>query len=785
RQVLKSGRYLRQTRTYGTLVCEVPFRPRRRFATIAPPLPHLFGVHAYITEYADEERISLDLRIHNGHSSGAGAPHPLETPLGLVYFDSLELVLPRGWTALPRVRDPFFGQARLEGDEVVVPLVLPLPARKNGQRPLHMIGPRGQFTRRLELVPLDPTALEESQAPLVGGARGVSGTSGAVGAAGLAFPLARAGLWSWQNPSTANFGPQRTILADWDFYRGPGGRGAGGARSADGKALESLTTLLATGQAGADSVSATVMGWAHPWFRKYQGVTGGFAIDTIGGARVAGSASQDGYRRLELLHRMNTCRQPQALYDWRGEPVGFRQWVNERGLVKVKYRSTVLGSPPSQKLPCLGGPQASVQAKAAVQANRRPEYDLGNGYLAGGAVENTDKNLLAWMPHDGQHLARYTKFAQALAWLGNDALAKDDLLLSAELYRLMVHEGLDPTRPEPEVDGVERDQVEENPEEAGAGLEPREQGAEPELRGPPKPPTPPSPRELARQAKQKEQARERATRAAERIERQESKPWPPPLPLYELEALAHKRRQGGAQVGRELAWGIDATCSAYSLGSPAWRRDSARWFRRLGAALPRLAMPTGIIQRQVNSKFFPDGSHAGAQSFESLLLVHGLRCLDASVFEGQAPGLSEALRSLALRAVDYLFFGPPWQLAAQGEKRGPARAFAVAPADPRDAAFGPAEDGSDWDLPTEAVAPEVETLYGLEALAWAALLSEGIQGSGLDNRFLQRALSYGEGAADLRELAAGVGRRAKPPARDDAGNWAGFLGHLQALGRSE
>ena len=361
RSVLKSGRWVRQTRTYGTMVCEKPARPKNRYTTLPPPLPHLFGVHAYITEYAGEERVSIDLRIHNGHSAGSRKPHIFEAPLGLVYFDSLELILPAGWTAVPRVRDPFFGEPRREKDSMVVPIVAPLQARAEGEAPpLHMIGPRGQFHRRLEIVPL---AEGSSPAKAIREARG---------SLGLAFPVPRNDLWSWQNPSTARFGPQRTILAGWDFYRRDGTRGPAGARAADGAALSVLAGLLREGNAGADSVAGEVMGWAHPWFGKYQGVTGGFAVDTIGGARVAGTASQDGYRRLELLHRMNTCRQPQALYDWRGEPVGYHQWVTPKGRVSLRYRSNVLGSPPSQRLPCRRGPQASVQAQTAILTDRRP-----------------------------------------------------------------------------------------------------------------------------------------------------------------------------------------------------------------------------------------------------------------------------------------------------------------------------------------------------------------------------------------------------------------------------
>jgi hypothetical protein len=753
RSVLKSGRWVRQTRTYGTMVCEKPARPKNRYATLPPPLPHLFGVHAYITEYAGEERVSIDLRIHNGHSAGSRKPHIFEAPLGLVYFDSLELILPAGWTAVPRVRDPFFGEPRREKDSMVVPIVAPLQARAEGEAPpLHMIGPRGQFHRRLEIVPL---AEGSSPAKAILEARG---------SLGLAFPVPRNDLWSWQNPSTARFGPQRTILAGWDFYRRDGTRGPAGARAADGNALSVLAGLLREGNAGADSVAGEVMGWAHPWFGKYQGVTGGFAVDTIGGARVAGTASQDGYRRLELLHRMNTCRQPQALYDWRGEPVGFHQWVTPKGRVSLRYRSNVLGSPPSQRLPCRRGPQASVQAQTAILTDRRPAYDLGTASRTDGKIHDDPRNLLAWMPHDGQHLARYTKFAQALAWLGNDALAKDDLILCAELYRLMVHDGLSPQPaadvkvPKP-VDGAQEGD-EEEPPTAREGLKR----------------VPPAARELAAKAQ-----KEREMREAKRAERLAARPVPPPLALHELESLAAERRHGGAQVGRELAWGLDAMCAAYSLADPAWRRRATPWFQRMAAVLPRLATPAGIIQRQVSGKFFSSKEHAGAQSFEALLLVHGLRCLDASVFEEVAPNRSKLLRELALRAIDYLFFGPPWQQAKSGGQRGPARAFAVAPADARRDPYAAGEGGTDREFPPDGVAPQVEVLYGWEALAWAASLTDPDQGPGPRNRFLVRALAYGKGADDLQALEAALARRAGAPSRDDSGNWAGFLGYLQAL----
>ena len=75
----------------------------------------------------------------------------------------------------------------------------------------------------------------------------------------------------------------------------------------------------------------------------------------------------------------------------------------------------------------------------------RPVYDQGSPHESAGEYPNSNDNLVAWAGHDGQHMVRYTKNTKALVWLGNDALAKDDLLLSAELFHLMFHESEGPT----------------------------------------------------------------------------------------------------------------------------------------------------------------------------------------------------------------------------------------------------------------------------------------------------------------------------------------------------
>ncbi|MEE8467299.1 MAG: hypothetical protein V3T22_02530, partial [Planctomycetota bacterium] len=115
-QTVKRGPAMRQRRTYSTLV------PVERSGK-GQPLPHLMGVHAYLTEWAGDERISLELRVNNGATAGSREPTAEEQPAGIVYWESLELVLPPGWRAAALAPDPFLGPAYQEGDHTVLPIV--------------------------------------------------------------------------------------------------------------------------------------------------------------------------------------------------------------------------------------------------------------------------------------------------------------------------------------------------------------------------------------------------------------------------------------------------------------------------------------------------------------------------------------------------------------------------------------------------------------------------------------------------------------------------------------
>lgn len=419
RRTLKDGVVARQERVYGTLV------PEEDGERAGAALPHLMGVHAYLTQWRGEPFVSLDLRVNNGAIAGSGPATALEEPLGIVYWRELELCVPRGWLVAPKVGDPFWGKAYAEGDRMVFPIVEP-----NADGTLHMMGPQAQFHRRLVLA--RNGHVRRARQHLDGVGRG--------------FCVRGEGLWSWFEPRTARYFAQRDVLASLDFFGRPkdgeesDGPGKAVVRARDWREATALERVLQAGGGGTGYATAGVMGWAHPWFIRIEGGAGGEGIAMFEGFRAAGAASAGDYKRLELLHRMNMSRQPEAMYDRFGDPVGFHAWLDEEGRIPFDFRTNGRVVVPAFRLPMSHGTPPSAQVLEVVERGLRPSYDRGNPYERGGRYPGNEDVLLAWSPHDGQHMIRYTKNTKALVWLGNDSLARDDLLLSAELFHLMWHE---------------------------------------------------------------------------------------------------------------------------------------------------------------------------------------------------------------------------------------------------------------------------------------------------------------------------------------------------------
>ncbi len=410
-RLLRQGGVARQRRVYGTLVPTVT-------GDKGQPLPHLMGVHAYITEWSGDERISLDLRINNGATAASGPASPELLPAGLLYWDSLDLILPNGWKIEALAPDPFLGEPRRQQGRTHVPIVRALEDGK-----MHMMGPQAQFHRRLTIVP----------------SRLAGGQPDRPALEGLAFPIAGPGWWSWFHSRTSHFLPQKALLPTWEAYRYENQRGAAALRTRLRAEREHLAELLLTGSPDGDQVVGRVMGWAHPWFVNLPNGTGTVGLTPFQGHRVAAAGSRAGYEKLMFLHRMNASRQPDVQVNAEGDPITVEDWLTPGGRIPFDFRRNARLVPKEFRLPSLGGPTPSFHVAEVHTRKLRPPYDTSDAFRRGGGVKPSDDELLSWMPHDGQYMGRYTKFPQALVWLGNDALAKDDLIQAASLFRLQFH----------------------------------------------------------------------------------------------------------------------------------------------------------------------------------------------------------------------------------------------------------------------------------------------------------------------------------------------------------
>jgi hypothetical protein len=135
---------------------------------------------------------------------------------------------------------------------------------------------------------------------------------------------------------------------------------------------------------------------------------------------VAWSASREGYRTHELTHRMYTDRQPNVLFDHDGKHTNVSEWVvHAQGgdyLPIWWYNSPMLWAAD----PFGYGQAPAFQVQAVAAQGKKPWYEA---------------QLSNFHAIDLQHLVRYTRSAKVLIWLGNDAIAKDDMMAQAEGFR--------------------------------------------------------------------------------------------------------------------------------------------------------------------------------------------------------------------------------------------------------------------------------------------------------------------------------------------------------------
>ena len=352
-RMLRDGPVATQMATYHVL------QPTGPTAAGPPagPLSHLFGVHAYFTAWRNEDVMSLDLRIHNGHS-GLDDTTVLDNPLGDVYFESIELWVPQAWTASADVADPMFGTPTPITNHTwnVIPIVRPL---QNGT--MHVMPSQGQFHRRLVLHPqganFKARHFAESQDIAFCRPGYVGGTE----------------LWSWWNTQTARYYPQRHRLPSLDHL------GMNAVRGQLSGRFNHVINVLTSGQAGTFPTDHNVLGWAHPWGARYGGMTGGTEIFLFDGLRTAYAASRKGYRLAQMAHRMYVSRQPTVLFNVDGTPTRVSQWeVNGANgpYVPFSFNLTLLGNNDPFGMSSTPAFPAQLCAEHGIGAQLRVEPDV-------------------------------------------------------------------------------------------------------------------------------------------------------------------------------------------------------------------------------------------------------------------------------------------------------------------------------------------------------------------------------------------------------------------------
>jgi hypothetical protein len=394
-RTLKDGAAEKEIATHSTLAAEIPATGPQG------TLPHMMSAHAYVTRFSNEPFFTLDLRVHNG-IDGLDHTDTLDDPLGKIYFSSLELRLPQGWTLLNAIPDPYFGTPYDEAGWRVWPIVSPLAGGA-----MHMMPAMSQFHRRFAVakVGFEQRALAQITEASLAFVRPGFAPNGST-------------LFSWWNPLTARYFPQRQRLPTLDFM------GLDSLRAHDAGELAGRLGQIAHGANGNWPAEAGGMGWAQPWGTADGGMVSGEEIYLFDGVTTACASSSAGYRLHQVMHRMYSDRQCNVLYDKNGLPTSLEEW-------------TVQG-PTGTTVPIWWYNSAMLWASDPFGFNQAPTFQ--QTFVAqSGLTPPYESALLDFSPIDEAHLVRYLHDTLALVWLGNDSIAKDDLRMQAEGFRFAYH----------------------------------------------------------------------------------------------------------------------------------------------------------------------------------------------------------------------------------------------------------------------------------------------------------------------------------------------------------
>lgn len=396
-KLYRYGDVMTQVRTYDVM------QPVSPVSGATGTLDHFFGVHAYMGVQKNEDILLLDVRFNSGPDNNDGVATD-DDPMGDIYFQDIEVQVPSGWVVLQDGVDPFFGTPYSAGGGVRYPIVKP-----TGDGTVHLFREQRAMHRRLAIAPAGQAT--RAQELLNGG--------------GLGFitPATFAGedLISWEHTDLARYFPQAHYLPSLAHM------GLANVRSTLTAEFQELRGHIESGSTeSAYPILVGNLGWAHPYGVEYGGMTGGAEIHLYQGVRTLAGRSLDGYRRLQDLHRMYVDRGQPVLFNLEGEPTRVDDWVQTApaGHTYVPFYFF-----------------NSVQNTGTNQMGYDSAPTFQTDYVASNTLKPTyETQMRAFQPVDTQHLVRYTRAPKVLAWVGNDALSKDDLLMAAENFNLEFHE---------------------------------------------------------------------------------------------------------------------------------------------------------------------------------------------------------------------------------------------------------------------------------------------------------------------------------------------------------
>ena len=393
--IMRRGELVKEFRTHEILL------PETSTGGNQGTMPHLMGVHSFITFYENEPFFTLDLHVHNG-LSGLDQADPTDDALREIYFDALELRMPQGWRVQEAFDSPFAGPGRADAGHRVYPLVR---AQANGN--MHVMPTQSRMVRRLVISLTDNMSHARSVVEARHQAFCVRG-----------FNDSGQEYYSWWNRDTARYYPQKHRLPSLDHV------GLAGLRQNHLDRLEQIAGQVASGSDGPYPFTESSLGWAHPWGSPYGGITGGDEIWLFDGVETAAAASNPGFRQAQLVSRLYTDRQPIALFNGNGDPTRDIDWVRPEGLNGPWMPMYFFLRPLPNNDPFGFEDAPTHQTQAVAQQGRRPGYQ---------------DRLSSFQAIDLQHFIRYTRNLKTLTWLGNDSLSKLDLQLATEMFRLGFH----------------------------------------------------------------------------------------------------------------------------------------------------------------------------------------------------------------------------------------------------------------------------------------------------------------------------------------------------------